>query len=248
MSLTRTINQLKPTIARHTAALVAAHARQPAIAPYATTSALLAAIDQSSDLGAKPRAALIAALLSEHQRAPSPLWQAVLLVAFQPMLARIRKILGKPKDEDLDQKVLLAFLDAARTVSVEHAASYAPLALRWATQSAVFGTADHDAIDDAFEADLEGWDPSGTAPQWPIFEAGAADVARALDAHDVDEEIVNVVLATCAGDESIVEYVDRVHERDTPELRRACAQKLRRERAVILERLRDHLSGDRRAA
>ena len=110
-------------------------AHTPALAPFETLDAALAALALSSPLAREPREALIAALVAGAQRTREPLFASLLLAAFAPMLLRLRGRLGGSSDDDLDQCVMTAFLGAVREVSP---GPHAAIALRWATEKRVF--------------------------------------------------------------------------------------------------------------
>jgi hypothetical protein len=65
------------------------------------------------------RDAILLALIAEHQRSPRPhpLWQSLLVVAFEPMFCNLRRRTFGSK-EDLDARIFLAFLDAVQRVAV----------------------------------------------------------------------------------------------------------------------------------
>jgi hypothetical protein len=104
--------------------------------PFATPGDVVLALRSTSSLEPSERYALVAALVAEHQRRPHPLWTMILLLAFAPMLQRLRAGLGRAKDEERDQRAIFAFLEALKTI--EPAGSYVAVALRRATRKALF--------------------------------------------------------------------------------------------------------------
>ncbi len=104
--------------------------------PFATPGDVVLALRSTSSLEPSERYALVTALVAEHQQRPHSLWTATLLLAFAPMIQRLRAGLGRAKDEERDQRVVFAFLEALKTI--EPAGSYVAVALRRATRKALF--------------------------------------------------------------------------------------------------------------
>jgi hypothetical protein len=133
MSLSPLLDAVTNDLPRYAPAYAAARARLSVLAPYPTTDALLGALKRSARTENKGE---LVELL--HTQAPAhPLWNALLVATFAPMLMRLRQRSRRPDeaDADQDQAVLLAFLDAIRTVKPSvHSAK----GLVWKTQRAVF--------------------------------------------------------------------------------------------------------------
>jgi hypothetical protein len=229
-------------LTRHARTYAEAKARCAAFAPYATAGELFTAVLPSSPLDHASRDPLLLALVAENQRAPHPLWQSLLVAAFERTLVRLRKKLGAYRDEDHDQRILLAFLEALRTVAI---GAHTPLAIRWAVEDAVSGywravrleaevvcdgeSETHGAAGGALGADAE-------------TKTSATEILRFLDARGQDE-MLRVLLATEAGDESLKEYVARTHASDA-----SAYERLARERLVVLQTIRARLAPAARAA
>jgi hypothetical protein len=107
------------------------------LAPFATPEEVVAALDGSSALTEHDRYALVGAIAAAHEKEGHPLWGSLLLVGFAPLLLRLRARMGYPEDEDRDQRVVLAFLNALRTTSVTRAGLHTAAALRRRTQEAL---------------------------------------------------------------------------------------------------------------
>jgi hypothetical protein len=231
--LANRIESLVSNLSRHAAVYAAARPSHPALASYETVADLLAALDKSSRLSADERDPILIAVATEHQRTRHALWQAILLKAFAPMLLFLRKRLGKTDDIDLDQAVLLAFLDAARSIRTE---SHVARCLRIVTEAKVFESERKARR----HAGAEVFDDEAQYPS--VFEASTHTKVAAKEVLDILEaeggpELRDVMFATCALDESVAEYVARVHARTPPAARAAIADRLRRQRINVLQKL-----------
>jgi hypothetical protein len=184
-----------------------AKGRHTALSAHETVAMLVAALDLGSRLAPSEREALVDALVAEAQGARDSTWSSLLLVAFAPMLRRLRARLGRRGSEELDQSVLAAFLEAVRAIVP---GAYTALALRWRTEKRVFGDIrkerrapemleldeEHHA-EDLFEVEA-------------LARATAAEVVRVVEAVGGDE-LLDVLLATHAGDEALKDYVARTY-------------------------------------
>ena len=134
----KTIDALKPTLAKLTPEFARGRALHPALAPYATPAECLAALNLSAPTSDEARDALTLALVTEHQqRRGQPLWQSLLLIAYEPMLANVwRRLLDR---RDAESRIVLAFLEAVAKLSVEAPPSRIALHLRHATERGTFG-------------------------------------------------------------------------------------------------------------
>ena len=145
-SIKTALDSLELSLSRHQSHYAAARGRLASLATFTTAKELVAALHQSSPLREAARYDAIAALLREHRTNPHPLWSALLILAFAPMLRQLRSRLGYPRDEDRDQRVLLAFVEAMATVRPD---VYAAVALTRATKKAVFAGAKTEAAESA---------------------------------------------------------------------------------------------------
>jgi hypothetical protein len=134
----KTLDALKKTLAPRTAEFARGCAAHPALAPFATTDALLGALDLASAASHAERDAITLALVTEHQRTSRPLWQSLLLVAYEPMLASVWKRLHDKRDAEA--RIVLAFLEAIAKISLAHPPSLLALHLKHATERGAFGS------------------------------------------------------------------------------------------------------------
>jgi hypothetical protein len=147
----KTIDTLKTTLSKFPAEFARGRASAEALAPFATIDELLGALALASSASHAERDAITLALITLHQRASHPLWQTLLLIAYEPMLANLLRRLrdrgskGSKRDsgtleakDDAEQRVFLAFLEALQKVSLAHPPSVLALHLRHATERGVF--------------------------------------------------------------------------------------------------------------
>ena len=207
-----------------------AHARVPELAPYTTAVDLVAAMTAPSFVSSPHAAPLVAALVVEAQRSRSRLWTSLLVTAFSRMLMRLRVRLGQPKDDERDQTVLLAFLDAVRTI---RPSAHAARGLRLSTFRAVFDAARirraepiGEELDEERHA-LETFRADESAE--------ASEIVRIIAAEGGDE-LLDVLLATRAGDETLLAYVTRTCA--DPGARAAEYERLKRARQNLEQNLR----------
>jgi hypothetical protein len=257
LDLKSIFNDLGKSIAQppHLRVFAEAARRIPALARYASASpaAVRDALRADSSLTIEQRDTLLVALLAELRATQGALWQALLVLAFEPMLVRIRARLGQPKavrfgrsqKDDLDQRVLLAFLDAAHTLDI---ASHAARALRLAVTRRVFGdeVTEREAFQPAeFDDDVYEADPFEVTTR----EKAAANEIVAVIYAEGGAPLRDMMLATRAQGETVRGYVARVHpdlsitQRRTVERRLTAAanqvERKLRERARRPEQRRD---------
>jgi hypothetical protein len=246
MTLATTLEELKKNSlhSRHAArSLEKTRATYPALAAYATPEALVAALDLGSSLSPDERASLAGTLVALSQRDPDPVWSSLVLLAFAPLLRRLRARFGPRSDEDLDQEILASFLEAARTAL---AGPHLALALRWRTEKLVYRF----VRGERRAATVEPFDEE-THPA-DVFERGAAEKAACAEVVRVIEslgagDLVDVLLTTNAGDERLKEYAARVYTGRTKKGLAAEYDRLCRARLRLLRDLRAHFR-DRTAA
>jgi hypothetical protein len=213
MSLVKTFEETRKSLAwtRATKAYAEGRARQGVLAPYDSVLAVLRAAAATSSLTTEGRDALLVGVLTELRSTKHSLWLSVLVLAFEPLIVRVRSRLGpqrpgRPQSDDLDQRVFLAFLEAAHALRVE---SHAARMLRLAFQRRVFGDKSAEVepemaefVDDTYCADPFG---VGVAEK-----AAALEVVRIIEAAG-GEELRDVMLATRANDETLRAYVERAY-------------------------------------
>jgi hypothetical protein len=258
MSLSTTLDQLKKTLSRNGAerTYAEARARYRALVPYETVGAALATIDRGSPASIAERDAVLAALVTELQLSPCPLWESLLLVSFTPMLLRLRSRVGRRSSEDLDQSVLLAFLETARTLRFR---SYVARNLYLLTQERIFTERNRERRAPeslVFEEETYAADPFrgesasslyGARSTPDAHQRAAVDEVAGLVEAEGGVALRELLLATYDGRQSVKEYVDRMYpDRDkigrarvgkhllrarTRVFAKLCARAERRERA-----------------
>ncbi len=234
MSLSIVLQGIAKEAARTSTSFTDARVRHPELAAFANPAELLAAFHRSSSLAVTERAAIVSALVTEAQRSTSRTWPSLLTSIFAPMLLGIRRRLGRPRDEDLDSVVLVAFLDAVRTI---RPSAYTGRGLRLSTLRAVFGgaRADRDAAAPLEELDEERHALEGFVDAHE--SANAAEVIRMIEA-EAGGELLDLLLATRAGDETLLDYVARNHPAMTAAQRSAEYERLKSARRDLEEKLR----------
>jgi hypothetical protein len=149
------------------------------------------------------------------------------------MLLFLRKRQGRPDDIDLDQVVLLSFLEASRSIRTE---SHVARCLRIVTEAKVFESERKERRHAGAEVfDDEVQYPSVFGPTTHT-KVAAKEVLDLIEAEG-GPELRDVMFATCALDDTVAEYVARVHARKTPADRAAIADRLRRQRVNVLQKL-----------
>jgi hypothetical protein len=133
----KTIDAIKLTLANFQPTYLRGRAAQNALAPFATASEVLDALGHAALTPRATRDAITLALIAEHRRTGLSFWQSILLVAYEPLLANVLRRLRDRRDAE--QRILLAFLEALASVSVERPPSLLALHLRHATERGVFG-------------------------------------------------------------------------------------------------------------
>ena len=224
---------LSRPLPRNTRSFAETRARRPVLTPFAAVADLRLALDPASRLDPDARRTLVAVLVQEAQTGTSPLWSTLLVLAFAPMLHRVRvHVDPRPRDEDLDSAVLAAFLGAVRAV---RAGPYTSLALRWATEKEVLTA----RIAERRLGARTGFNErihSNAAGQLRETEPDRAldEVLRVLE-KDGAAEILDVLIATRGRDESLRAYVARTcpNKRErASRYERLCRARLRFEREL----------------
>ncbi|HEY1697942.1 MAG TPA: hypothetical protein VGG39_37540 [Polyangiaceae bacterium] len=134
MHFFRLRDQLVRDLPRHCAALVAARSRDPALA-FDTPGALRIALCDRDPATFPQRDVLVRSVLAEHRRQSHPLWPALLIVAFSPLLMGLRRRIATSAPTELDQALLVAFLESVERVPLRKNIA---ARLRCATERAIF--------------------------------------------------------------------------------------------------------------
>jgi len=208
MSLAILIDSLEKDLSRNLprnrTSFAETRARRRELTPYETIADIRRALDASSSLSVGARRALVAALVEESQKGVSTIWSSLLVIAFAPMMHRLRQRTGPRIDPDLDSEILVAFLGAVRSV---RPGPYTALNLRWATEKDVLrGRRASRRLGTLapFDEDIH------SSPVFHETESGRtfAEVLRVLEAEG-SAEILDVLIATRGRDESLSAYVAR---------------------------------------
>ena len=230
MNLTTIIRSSCSTVRKHESTYQAARATEPAFAPYATASALVEAAAHKSLLTMAERQPIVRAAILSLQRAPHPLWQAVLLRAFEPMLGHLRTRVCGMTGDDLDQQVLTSFLEATRKVRVDGDEPVF-MAVRRATARALFGVARAE-LEYAEMVKLEEQPdavPDLHADPPPFVQLLAREAVAIMSAVTGGEDVARAL----ANDESVTDQVERLGA--TENVTHECLRK-RRLRAIRVVR------------
>ncbi len=127
------------TLSRSRGPFEEAKRHQPALAPHSTLSALLTTMGDEREATYPEREAITRALMGEHRRTGDGRWASVLVLAYYPMLSRLRHRLVSSSvgRDELDQIVLTSFVTSVAEVPLE--LDRMPMRLRQRTERQVFG-------------------------------------------------------------------------------------------------------------
>ena len=122
-----------------------ARAEQVAVAPFAHPRALAARL-QVDDVESAERYALARTLVALYQGEPCPLWAELLLRSYVQMIAGVRAQvhLGRLNHGDVDQLVMLKFLELARRIDLRVTGEYVTHALARDLRRDVFRALDRE--------------------------------------------------------------------------------------------------------
>jgi hypothetical protein len=236
---------------KHEKTFEEARAREPTLAAHASILSVLAVMNDESERRYAEREALTRALVREQQERPGPFWAAVLLIAYAPMLLRLRgRICGDAfARDDLDQMALEAFLEAVGRFPLTARPTRVAMYLRQDTQRAVFRRLRAEQQARLRLTVLE--EEALSAEEFDLFASGASE--QPLD-DDEREELVamlvarvgdrvppaklEVVIATHLRGERLRDYVARRHGDLADDAREVVYQRLKRERLRTLDKLR----------
>ena len=190
------------------------------------------------------QAPIVAALVAEHRRGESPLWQIVLIWAFEPMLYRLRFQMGTFNDEDLDQRLFTAFL---ASLASKHFSPDVPLAsIHRATLNGLKSARrrERDVPDLSDDGEMNFGAPARQERDVALKLAIDDVTARP----EIGEDVIESLPSTLTGEETVKEYVARTYPGVGEMTRRSTYERIcrRQNTAVIL--LRARLGGDERAA
>jgi hypothetical protein len=233
---------------------VAAQKRHGALGHHGTIASVLGVLDDERRSAYVEKEALTRAIVAELQQTSTSFWPAVLLLAYYPMLSRLRhRIYGDTISScDLDQIVIATFLSVVADFPLGDKQDRVAMHLRQRTQRRVFQILRddqryQDVVLPADQAELE----LGGIGEWPVTASSgdrgprnakdAAAVVALLVEHGgdlLDGECFDVVTATSICGRRIAEYLRRV----APELERDDRsreyQRIKRRHSRAIARLR----------
>jgi hypothetical protein len=232
MSIPQTFDAVRKSLARRWGAFEAARSRHTVLADYETPASLALALRPGAALSGRARERMIAALVEENHLAPQPLWQSLLLVAFEPLLLKLRKKLGTPRDEDADQRVFEAFLVTVRAV---RAGVYTTLGIAWGTEARLTSREELEVERVEYNDEIQPAAPFGAPADRKL------EVSQLLDAIEAEHgrDVVLAIVAMEIGGETLPEYVDRVHPNASCEERARIHGRLGDARESALRSLRE---------
>ena len=236
-----------------------ARGRRPILATYRCIASVLSAMELDARSAYAEKEALTRALIAEQQVRPSSFWSTVLLVAYYPMLSRLRhRIYGDSlADEDLDQLVVTSFLSVVAEFPLHDKQGRTAMHLRQMTQRCVFQWVRqelreqrlvilvepeqiHDLKDEAPLPDRTPWSLGHLAH---LVDGDSLRLLLASRFGDVvDQSKLDLVLSTMLRGEHLNRQVDRLYPDTPPDERERIYQRLKRQRERTIGRLREEIS------
>jgi hypothetical protein len=233
----KTIDALKLTLTAYPTEYARGRACEAALEAFASPRDVLASLAFASEATPAARDAVTLALITQHQRGPHPLWQSVLLVAYEPMLAGVKKRLYDKRDADA--RIVAAFLETIAKVSLAHPPSYLALDLRRAVERSVFGTGAA-AHEEPETISLEGEARKVVSGSSPEEEVALEEQKRLLLAElealfgAEAPEVLHVLLRARTGREQLVALVAELYPELTSKQRAAAYARLQAHRRRAL--------------
>ena len=236
------IDQLRASLLspRHHHTFLAARQRQPVLGRYSTMRHVLTELAGESASAYPEREALTRALLAEHRGGQDSLWASALLVAYYPMLSRLRHrlVCRELARDELDQLVLASFLAVLHELPRARQHDRIALCLRRRTARAVFAVLRKQCEEQRALQQYE--QLCRVAPE--IIEPGSElDEQAVLLLHAARSAMAPlegaVLVHTVLQQEQLRSYVDRTIEGDEP-VRERAYQRLKRQRTRALHRMR----------
>jgi hypothetical protein len=232
---------------KYQASFEQARARHPSLSPFTLPAAILAALDLASCLAVAEKDRLTRALVTEFAEHPSPLWLALLVLAYSPMLLRLRARVraSAVPSPDLDQIVLASFLQVVGDFRAESAEGHTCAALRRSTERRVFEAVrklhrDLTLVEPVEPSDLDELPRAVADTAW---RATMRDLPRLADhlerAADgaVKREDIDLVVHTLIGQQSLPQYVRQRYPEIQGADRHLLYERLRRARSRAVQRL-----------
>jgi len=255
-TLRQTIRSLRAEVLspRHAPLFEAARQESDAFEPHHTIASVLGTLADERREAYPHREALTRALIAEQQRAPCSFWAATLLLAYYPMLSRLRhRIYGDTlPGPDLDQIVITTFLTVVAEFPLDEKRDRTAMRLKQRTQRGVFRILREDQrhqnlvrltdLERIEVTDEAGWPGGRDKPRsGPRNPKDAADAVSLLLEHAgdlLDGECFDLVTATLICGRRIPGYVRRLAPRLEGDERRRLYQRIKRRHSRALARLR----------
>lgn len=230
---------------KHRAFYAEARERAATLGQYESTEKVLGALACERADHYEERERLTRALLAEHRRHTHAIWSELLIVAYYPMLSRLRYRLVSERltGDDLDQLVLMAFLRAIDDVPFETKADRIALRLRQRTARLLFQQLGREHNGQRLLEELE--EHHHERPQ-SEGDSGAdsfehrlvlGELCRAAS-DDLPESALVVLRATVLEQECLHALAKRLCDGNAQEQPRVY-QRLKRQRSRALSRLRE---------
>ena len=242
---------------KHTACFEEARQRHDALRNHDAIASVLGVLANDSSGRYAEREVLTMALLAEQRAHPSAFWAAVILVAYYPMLSRLRhRIYGHAlASDDLDQLVVTSFLGVVADYPLDADLDRTAMRLRQRTERQVFRVvcAEQDDLqlfrsappEDLEDSEQARWPevrPNGTpVPRNPIDTADAVTMLVEHAGDLLDGETFDLVTATLICGRRITTYLDRWQPDLDPDDRRRVYQRIKRRHSRALARIRPAL-------
>lgn len=198
--------------------------------------------------------ALTLEIVVEQRMNPSSFWTAVLLVAYYPMLSRLRhRIWGDAfLSDDLDQLVVTGFLTVVAEFPIESRRSHTAVKLRQRTERFVFGMVRQQQRERRKETLVEPEELEFLSGEpWPeTKDKGPPSPRNAIDSADavsflveqvgdmVDGQTFDMVTATLVCGRRVSFFLDQLRPGLSQEERRLAYERIRKHRSRTLTRIR----------
>ncbi len=254
------LSRLRPGLVRSLwgipahATFMDATTRHPELEEYTTLGCMLLELQDTSEKTYPRRDLLTRIFVEEAQRTKHSAWTSALIVAYLPMLRRLRSRLVSPtiSRDDLDQLVIESFLVVIATFPLAKRIDRAPMYLRQDTQRAVFRSLrlDQRATEDMRQMLAELGDEPEVDPlrlsasNTDLDDEEKGELEHVLRGHlereSTEASVVELVCRTTIGGESVAALVRTDHpQANEPEQYRLYNRlKRRRERALTRVRRR----------
>ena len=217
--------------------------RQPALRAHPDVASVLATLDDAAKPTYPAREALTHALVVEHRTSGSALWASMLLVAFCPMLTRLRGRLvsNTVAGYELDQLVVTAFL--AALAELPERMDRLAMRLRQRTQRRVFAFLRKEREQHRLDTNVEkAVNPDMLTPRRSSDKLyDLTLLLRHADEVGISPGGLEIVEATVLRRELLRTYVARLEPEDEA-ARERLYQRLKRQRSRALRKLRTLLA------